>query len=240
MGLHTLAVIPLNKELANSGSAGRIHTIADNPFTEICEDIYNKAGNVKWLTSKAVIQGGISGESLENSGQIPRTFIGLNSWDVVREHLMELEMCTGSPDRFLQENTGKQIRRMLEGLDEQNTGMFMISRAPSTQIVLFPGEIGIASLAPPTKAHYGVPRLSYHTDEGDVILFSHEVIPISSDELLAHQSEGTLTTVPGASVPRYLPVPGAMEELEVNFGPMIGVSSDWKEQYRKLGITVEL
>ncbi len=238
MGLHTLAVIPLNKELANNGSAGRLHTITDNPFTEICEDIYNKAGNVKWLTSKAVIQGGISGESLENSGTIPRTFIGLNSWEVVRDHIMEVEACVGSPDRFLMENTVERIHRMLEGLDEQNTGMFMITSAPCTQVKLFPGEIGIASLAPQSKSHYGVPRLLYHTNDGDVTLFSHEVVPISSDVLLTYQNEELLTTIPGTTVPRYVPVPKAMEELEATFGSRIGASQDWKEEYTRLGIPV--
>ncbi len=237
MGLHTLAVLPLNKQLANMGSAGKLHMITDNPLSGICEDIYNKAGNVNWLNSKAFIEGGIDGEILKrNCEHIPRTFICLNSWEVIREHLMGPESMVGSPDRFLMENTTEKIRQMLEGLDDQNTGMFMVTKAPSTQIVLFPGEIGIASLAPPNPSYYGVPRVLYHTNEGDVTLFSHEIKPMSSDELISFQNENTLTTIPGSSTPRYLPTPEVMQELEDTFGERIGVSPDWRDSYRKLGI----
>ena len=126
---------------------------------------------------------------------------------------------------------------MLSGLDEMKAGTFMVIVASYTEIDLFPGEIGTANLAPYAKSYYAVPRLLYHTDEGTVTLFPFEVTPVNSEDILMHQSEGSMVCIPGTTTPRFLPSVKAMEELEDEFGfSRIGLRSDWKARYEKLGI----
>ena len=122
---------------------------------------------------------------------------------------------------------------MLYHLDDGNTGLFMIVRPPNTSCRLFPGEVGTAHLYTDGKMYYDIPRVAYATDGGEVVLFPHEIKPITVDSLNKYLEEGTLKLATHSKVPRYIPTKDNLEEIRATFGDRVFMAG-WEEDYKAL------
>ena len=71
----------------------------------------------------------------------------------------------------------------------------MVINAPNTEVHLITGEIGICSLLTGQRGHFELPRVSYQTSKGNVVLFPDEIMPV--DIKLAQQeiNEGYIMLV---------------------------------------------
>lgn len=233
LNLPTLATIPLNKEIAHRGSAGTLSELKENPFNDICEDLFVKATDVRWVKSKTMLsEFDVSQDSIFDmidKGIKVDKFVNLTSWEHIREHLIDTR-----DDAFLSFNDTSTIKRMLNGLNESGIGMFMVLKPPNTEIKLFSGEVGLASLdLNGNKSYYNVPRVNYKTDKGEVTLFPHEVSPVTSKLLMELESSGELMLVVSSATPRYVPPPKLMEEIISTFG---NGTHGWKEEYIRMGV----
>lgn len=162
-------------------------------------------------------------------------FYNVETWDYIVDMLLEGEFFE---DAFLEFNNSKKIKRVLDHFKEGDKAMFMITRPPSTEIHLFPGEIGVASLSLDQKTHYNIPRIKYFTDEGEVTLFPHEISPIGVEELQFFLENKEVILLPGTNVQRYIPSPSQMETIYNSFDLSGGSPPDWKTRYQKLGVLV--
>jgi hypothetical protein len=107
----------------------------------------------------------------------------------------------------------------------------MVTNAPNTEITVFPGEIGRATLLCDEK-FYGVPRLKYQTKEGELILFAYEVMPVTMNQISEYLNEGYKLQPDG----RYIPTKEHLEMLDNAFGSRIGLRNNWEHIYDKLYI----
>ncbi len=247
-GLPVLANLLLDKDIAILGSAGRLDEIKSNPFDPISESVFEQSVNVDWSKVRPLVyEGDDFYEALDNfpvtggRGELRRrrmSFVGLKSWEGVRKELQDNEFI--QPDEFLYLNTEPVIRRMLEHLDDNNDGLFMIIRRPLVGIDLFPGEVGIAHLQTleQKQSYYGVPRLGYQTDQAETTVFPHEVRPYTHAEMVKSQDDGELVLLPGSTIQRYVPALWVMEQIDHAFGRLSFLQEDWREKYKEMGVTV--
>lgn len=241
LDLPILADIPLRDDVAQLGYGGKITHVKNNPLLPIAEELFEKATNIDWETVKAqLFESALEYEDLIDKDLISfdkLKFYGTKSWDMVRHRLQGYMPCFGrfGGDKFLDVCTAEHIERMLEGLDEDKSGLFMIVNAPHTPIRLFPGEIGVCSLSTDHKGYYGVPRVLYHTDEGNVTLFPYEVKPVTIKLILELEKADEITKCPNSATARHLPTVRMIEELEHLEWP-IGIPQDWREHYKRLGM----
>jgi len=240
LGMPVLAHIVMKKEIAELGSAGRIDKLEENPLNALVEKIYDEAVSVQWREKKRELLYGPSYDEIEwkrgergERGERPH-FVGLGSWDEVRRALSGECASMVQPDSFLEECTAERIERMLEHLDETGAGMFMVTKAPGTKVLLFPGEIGMAHIGEESSMHYGVPRIAYQTDEGEVVLFANEVSPVSHEEMLRVIAAGEHVRIGTTS--RYVPKYWVMEQIEHAFGRLARMPMNWREKYEELGL----
>jgi MinD superfamily P-loop ATPase len=174
------------------------------------------------------------------SGSKELGFRGLKSWGKIRKVIMGMSDTadhyfgkTDDIDQMLVNCDTKTIRRMLYHLDDSNTGLFMIARPPNTQIRLFAGEVGTAHLYLDGKYYYNLPRVAYQTDQGEVVLFPHEVIPITVTDLDKYIEDGTLYLAKNSKMPRYIPTRGNLEGIVATFGRLVSMHG-WEEDYLAL------
>jgi MinD superfamily P-loop ATPase len=167
-------------------------------------------------------------------------FRGLKSWSKIRTFLMGMSETADFyfgkqelwADQTLDLCDEPTIRRMLYHLDDSNTGLFMIVRPPNTQIPLFVGEIGTAHLYLEGKYHYNIPRVAYQTDLGEVVLFPHEITPVTIESLDKYLEEGTMHLAKNSKIPRYIPTWQNLQAIEATFGKLVaGYMHDWKNRY---------
>ena len=242
LGLPVVASIELNKELAIAGSSGKIYNIGKNPLDKVAEKMLKKAGKVDWKIVKDVLLEGPSMDSiLELDLKTARDksgwkFFGTNTWDHVRHRLMKLDLFG---DRFLSLCTASAIRKMLDHLDDEGQGMFQVIRAPHTEVPLFAGEIGMAHLKV-NPSYYGVPKVEYFTDKGNVTLFPYEVAPTTHDKLLSLLEVNEMIRMPKSSHARYIPMPEIMEQIYHAFGLEAGVTRHWRKKYEDIGLLEEV
>ncbi len=157
-------------------------------------------------------------------------FVNVSTWDVVKEILQDSDgFITGIQDKFLTYSTKENIGRMLKVFETDEVGLFMVTRSPSTEIKLLPGEIGQASLTI-ADSYYGVPRVKYKTGQGEIHLFSYEVMPVSNNYLLDSLSRGYTATKDD----RYLPSREDLHEVEEAFGSRVGMPTDWEKLYDQI------
>ena len=245
MGLPVLASLELRQDIAIAGSSGKMSEITNNPFDTIAEDLFNKATDIEWILGKSPFYEGVNKDKLiEDMNDFERMklgtnlkFMGLNSWDYVQDVLLSQQHIM---DKTLLENTTEVIRKMLENLDENNEGLFMVIRPPCTNIALFPGEIGTARLYKEGQYYYNLPRVAYATDEGEVVLFAHEISPVTKESLMKNQENGDLILAPKSTTPRYIPSVEALMDIGENFGRICRIAHNWREEYIKLGMDVPM
>jgi hypothetical protein len=110
----------------------------------------------------------------------------------------------------------------------------MVIKPPRTEIRLYPGEIGTARLYLNGRYHYNIPRIAYTTDEGEVVLFPHEVYPVSIDELNRDIGDGSLKLPLNTKTARYVPTKEMLIQLKEMYGDLIKLSGDWEKDYANL------
>ena len=66
----------------------------------------------------------------------------------------------------------------------------MVINAPNTEVHLITGEIGICSLLTGQRGHFELPRVSYQTSKGNVVLFPDEIMPVDINLLQQEINEG--------------------------------------------------
>jgi len=248
-GLPVLANLPLDRDIARLGSAGQLDKLEDNPFDPISESVFERSVNVDWARIRPVLYEGddfeealekfpIEGGAYGGLRTRKMSFVGLKSWDGVREELQDVNWEMGQQDEFLNLNTADVIRRMLDHLDVHNEGLFMITRRPHVGVDLFPGEIGTAHLQvlENKSSYYGVPRLGYPTDQAEITVFPHEVRPYTHDELMQSLESKELVLLTSSATQRYIPALWVMEQIEHAYGRLCFLQEDWREKYEALGV----
>ena len=140
-----------------------------------------------------------------------------------------MEMTFGMPDRRLMETTSERIERMIEPFKTDEEAYFMITNCPNTEIDIIVGEIGRASLFI-ADSYYGIPRIKYHTKQGDVVLFPNEVKPATEEDIRIALEDGSTITPDG----RYIPAKGVLEEVYHAFGHRVGLLDNWEELYNRI------
>lgn len=153
-------------------------------------------------------------------------FQNVRSWGVIKAYLQD-EMCL-TQDKFLEVHDVDRIKRLVEHFKDDTEAYFMVTQAPMTENKLFPGEIGLGTLYV-TNSYYGVPRLKYKTKMGEVVLFAHEVMPVTMEEITEYLNEGYKPLADG----RYMPTKEHLRELYFAFGSRVGMFDTWEEYYDK-------
>lgn len=237
LGLPILASIKLKKQISILANEGRIYNV-ENPFRNKYQKILKQAQNISWETiKKTLLEGPTDTSDIIEKRKIPLElcFYGTNTWDNIRHLIFKKSPFN---DLFLTYCTAEKIRQMLDGLDEDGNGIFMIIKAPQTSIPLFPGEIGHATFSiDDKKYYYGVPRVKYQTDKGEVTLFPYEVGPTTTESLLSFQNDKELIRMPGSTIARYIPTHKMMKEIEYTYGRLTSIPHNWKKLYKEMGIT---
>jgi len=253
LDLDILGGIPMEKEIATMGAAGKIDEVK-NPLENLAGKLFKMAGEAEWKIIPKGLFEGPSFDELFESGELfqrvrgedrmaPKKlkFYGLKSWEQIRDIMLGNNEDFGNftfmeigpfKDEALELNDVETIRAMLEGLDEDNTGLFMIVRPPHTEIRLYPGEIGSAHIYIEGQYYYNLPRIAYQTDKGEVVLFPHEVKPCSVDNLNRYIEDGTLVRARNSTAPRYIPTKENLDAILAAFGhSRIGLAGDWEKDY---------
>lgn len=264
LGLPLIGSIPLSKKIAELGNKGEIDKLK-NPIADLADELYEKAGQAEWKLINRSLFEGLTYEELVTDKELPDLdteegrdefkrmrkskfnpfsitsasqlqFMGLRSWDQIREHLMNIQgsVISSQVDHTLLMNDEATIRQMVYSLDDGNSGLFMIVRPPNTAIPLFPGEVGVAHLYTEGKHYYGIPRVAYQTDRGEVVLFPHEIKPITIDSLNQYLEEKTLILATNSKIPRYIPTKENIVAIKQTFGDRVFLISTWERNHEEL------
>lgn len=158
-------------------------------------------------------------------------FINLSTWENVRNEIEELQANSKllSIDRLIQESTFERVSRLVKAFENDEQAYFMIVNAPCTNIKVFPGEIGQCSLIM-SPAYYNLPCVNYQTREGSVMMFPHEVRPVTGKEVNDFIADGYKLLPDG----RYIPPKEVLEELDNTFGFRVGLRDGWEKEYDKI------
>lgn len=156
-------------------------------------------------------------------------FINVSTWDEIRDRLSDMETIFGFVDRRLTETTSERIARMIEPFKTDEEAYFMITNCPNTEIDIIVGEIGRASLFI-DKSYYGIPRIKYHTKQGDVVLFPNEVKPANEEDIRIALEDGSSITPDG----RYIPAKWVLEQVYEAYGHRVGLLDSWESLYERI------
>lgn len=121
----------------------------------------------------------------------------------------------------------ERVGRMVNHFQNDDNAYFMVVNAPSTEVHLITGEIGICSLLTGQAGHYELPRVKYQTGKGDVVLFPDEIMPVDMDLLQQQINEGYIMLSDG----RYLPPKETVEQCFNAYGHRIGLLENWEKIY---------
>ena len=153
----------------------------------------------------------------------------LDTWEWVRDQLLDMPF-VGMDNRLSRTDTDT-IKRVLDHFDGDSEAYFMVTHAPQTVIHLLTGEIGQGTLFYPEKNQfYGVPRIKYHTKNGEVQLFPDEIHPMSLQEIQMYVNEGYKLSNDG----RYIPTLEHLEMVYNAFGSRVGLRSDYEKTYHSI------
>lgn len=103
----------------------------------------------------------------------------------------------------------------------------MVINAPDTEVHLITGEIGICSLLTGQRGHFELPRVSYQTSKGNVVLFPDEIMPVDINLLQQEINEGYIMLSDG----RYLPPKETVQQCYNAFGIRVGLGDNWEDIY---------
>lgn len=123
-------------------------------------------------------------------------------------------------------NEWNEFRKQIHFQNDDNA-YFMVINAPNTEVHLITGEIGICSLLTGQRGHFELPRVSYQTSKGNVVLFPDEIMPVDINLLQQEINEGYIMLSDG----RYLPPKEAVQQCYNAFGIRVGLGDNWEDIY---------
>lgn len=120
-----------------------------------------------------------------------------------------------------------QSYEVVNHFQNDDNAYFMVINAPNTEVHLITGEIGICSLLTGQRGHFELPRVSYQTSKGKVVLFPDEIMPVDINLLQQEINEGYIMLSDG----RYLPPKEAVQQCYNAFGIRVGLGDNWEDIY---------
>lgn len=153
-------------------------------------------------------------------------FLSVRTWDKIRNYIRDTDNGLRWDER-MNRCDGERVGRMVNHFKNDENAYFMVTNAPNTEIHLITGEIGVCSLLTGQRGHYELPRVSYQTSRGDVVLFPDEVMPVDMELLQQQINEGYIMLSDG----RYLPPKEVVEQCYNAFGARVGLPDDWEKIY---------
>lgn len=154
-------------------------------------------------------------------------FLSVRTWDHVRHYILNHDDTGFNFDARIEKCDTEIVGRMVNHFKNDENAYFMVINAPNTEIHLITGEIGICSLLTGQRYHYEIPRVSYQTSKGNVVLFPDEVMPVDIDMLQQMINEGYVVLSDG----RYLPPKETVECCYNTFGSRVGLLDGWGKVY---------
>lgn len=153
-------------------------------------------------------------------------FLSVRTWNKIRSYIRDTD--NGFRwDKRMEKCDGERVGRMVNHFKNDDNAYFMVTSAPNTETHLITGEIGVCSLLTGQKGHYELPRVSYQTSKGDVVLFPDEVMPVDMELLQQQINEGYVLLSDG----RYLPPKKAVKQCYDAFGVRVGLFDNWEQVY---------
>jgi MinD-like ATPase involved in chromosome partitioning or flagellar assembly len=154
-------------------------------------------------------------------------FLSVRTWDKVRNYIIDHYGLGVYFDARMQKCDTKIVGRMVNHFKNDTNAYFMVINAPNTEVHLITGEIGLCSLLTGQCGHYELPRISYQTSKGDVVLFPDEVMPVGMELLQQQINDGYTMLSDG----RYFPAKETVEQCYNAFGSRVGLFDNWEEIY---------
>lgn len=77
------------------------------------------------------------------------------------------------------------------------------------------------------RGHFELPRVSYQTSKGNVVLFPDEIMPVDINLLQQEINEGYIMLSDG----RYLPPKETVQQCYNAFGIRVGLGDNWEDIY---------
>lgn len=158
--------------------------------------------------------------------QVPK-FLSVRTWDKVRHYIRNHDDTGFNFDARIDKCDERVVGRMVNHFKNDDNAYFMVINAPNTEIHLITGEIGICSLLTGQRYHYELPRVSYQTSRGNVVLFPDEIMPVDIDLLQQQINEGYLMLSDG----RYIPPKETVEQCFNAYGNRVGLLDGWERIY---------
>lgn len=154
-------------------------------------------------------------------------FLSVRTWGEIRAFIYDSDELGHHWDERMSRCDAERVRKTVENFKNDENAYFMVINSPNTEVHLITGEIGICSLLTGQKGHYEIPRVSYQTSCGSVVLFPDEIIPIDMDMLQQQINDGYIMLSDG----RYLPPKETVEMCYNAYGARVGLGDDWENIY---------
>lgn len=154
-------------------------------------------------------------------------FLSVRTWGKVRDYIRNYDELRFHYDARIDKWDEKIVGRMVNHFKGDENAYFMVINAPNTEVHLITGEIGICSLLTGQRGHFELPRVSYQTSKGNVVLFPDEIMPVDMDLLQQQINEGYAMLSDG----RYLPPKETVEMCYNAFGARVGLLDNWEKIY---------
>lgn len=154
-------------------------------------------------------------------------FLSARTWDTISNYILENDEIGNRYDERMCRCDAERINRVVEQFKNDENAYFMVVNAPNTEIHLITGEIGICSLLTGQKGHCEIPRVSYQTSKGNVVLFPDEIMPVDMKLLQQQINDGYIILSDG----RYIPPKESVEACYNAFGARVGLLDNWEKIY---------
>lgn len=154
-------------------------------------------------------------------------FLSVRTWERVRKYIRYHDDIGFNFDARIDKCDTEIVGRMVNHFKNDENAYFMVMNAPNTELHLITGEIGMCSLLTGQRYHYELPRVSYQTSKGAVVLFPDEVMPVDMELLQQQINEGYVMLSDG----RYLPPKETVEQCYNAFGIRVGLFDNWEQTY---------
>ncbi|WP_455636818.1 P-loop NTPase [Parabacteroides sp.] len=157
---------------------------------------------------------------------IPK-FLSVRTWSKVRDYIRYHDQTGFHFDLRIEKCDAERVGRMINNFKNDENAYFMVTNAPNTAIHLITGEIGLCSLLTGQDGHYELPRVSYQTSKGNVVLFPDEIMPVDMNLIQQQINEGYVMLSDG----RYLPPKETVDMCYNTYGHRVGLLDDWEKIY---------
>lgn len=154
-------------------------------------------------------------------------FLSVRTLDRVRRYIRNHDDTGFNFDARIDKCDTKIVGRTVNHFKNDENAYFMVINAPNTELHLITGEIGMCSLLTGQRYHYEIPRVSYQTGKGSVVLFPDEIMPVNMEMLQQMINEGYVMLSDG----RYLPPKETVEQCYNAFGSRVGLLDGWEKVY---------